>query len=145
MVSLGRVEEIPVGNLRYLHGPNVNYNEAVVDLIASTPALRGASLSYWTRHAGANAFRLHDEWAGEGAFGPREQRGLIRSFAIWARVWSAFIFLQSVASGDDLGEAEFEHEAALLAGGRVMEDDHETMAHLPRNEELDAMIVAMHG
>ena len=142
MAALGRAAQIPVGYLRYLP------HDQLMSLIGSTH-LANASLSYWIHVAGDRAFRLHEQWAGEdGAYGPRRtlaDRQLLRRFALWARVWCCLLFMRDIVEGVDPLESELAAAASILAGSRVQAHSHEDLAFLPRDAELDAMIVAMFG
>jgi hypothetical protein len=149
MVSLGRIEEVPLGYLRYLDAPRVRYRQELVEAIGRNRALAQAALSYWIRFAGDHAFRLHQRWAGDDAYGPRRtpaDDAQIRRFAMWARVWVALLFLQTAGSGTapELEEAYEAHWLELLAGGHVYGPRADMVRPL-RIQELDPMIVAMYG
>lgn len=150
MIGLGRLDQIPVGYLRYLEGGD---HSSLLDLFRQSPALARAGLTHWLRHAGDKAFESHRAWTGSDqdhtrAFGPRTgypHRQYMIVFALWARLWCSLLFLQDMADGGVEPEAYGAHGAAMLAGGRVNAFDHETLASLPGDNELDAMIVAMYG
>jgi hypothetical protein len=149
MVQLGRIDQVPVGYLPYLHTASTRYRQEVLDLISRNVALQQAALTYWIHLAGGEAFRLHHLWAGDapGGLGPRNPSNeeLVREFATWARVWVGLLFLQSVSGGDDPSVAAEDHEAGLLAGSPITHGTLEDLSHVPLNNEIRPLVIALYG